>query len=57
MTVDGNLVDLGYIRDIRIAGDTVRAFGHDHPSSIDEVVLVAFTGDDLARYQALLDGD
>jgi O-acetyl-ADP-ribose deacetylase (regulator of RNase III) len=41
----------------RIAVDTVRAFGHDHPSSIDEVVLVAFADDDLDRYQALLARD
>ncbi len=41
----------------RIAVDTVRAFGHDHPASIDEVVLVAFADDDLDRYQALLARD
>ena len=41
----------------RIAVDTVRAFGHDHPSSIDEVVLVAFADDDLDRYQVLLARD
>ena len=41
----------------RIAVDTVRAFGHDHPSSIDEVVLVAFGDDDLDCYQVLLARD
>ncbi|MDG2907840.1 MAG: O-acetyl-ADP-ribose deacetylase [Acidimicrobiales bacterium] len=46
----------GYPREAaaRIAVDTVRAFGHDHPGDIYEVTLVAFAGDDLARYEELL---
>ncbi|MBC8363829.1 MAG: O-acetyl-ADP-ribose deacetylase [Actinobacteria bacterium] len=41
----------------RIAVDTVRAFGADHPDTIEEVILVAFADDDLTRYVELLAAD